>query len=109
MVLCAWLLLFGIFYNTVYIKSIQPSREDVYRQENILTERPCFPYFEREPCYNYRSKDIFERSDDLYLLTIANTESGGDYRFVPDIRIKISNTSHPIEYKRVKDFLEVCT
>ncbi len=105
---CLWLLISGVYYNAYYIKSIQPKQHDVWIDVPTLIERPCLPYFETAPCYLHQDRCIRNGTDDIYLVTIANTESGGDVRYVHDTTFIVSSFNNPQEYTRVSNYIKRC-
>lgn len=105
---CTWLLIFGLYYNTYYIKSIQPKQRDVWIDIATSVERPCLPYLETGPCYRHQDRRIYNGTDDVYVVTIANTESGGDTEYVYDKILTISNFREPQEYTRITDYIKRC-
>lgn len=102
--ICAWILIFGVWHNTEYIKSIRHQTSDIIGE--VCTERPCIPYLEKPPCYNNFPTRIKTGQIDEYVIRIANTESAGDYMPIRDSEIKISNTTQ--EYLKIKDFITSC-
>ena len=105
---CTWLLIFGTFYNVQYIKSIRPTQDSVFVSIPVQFKRPCLPYIERDPCYINQEKRVLNRTDDIYIITVANTESGGDYKYVHDTKIKVNNHTQSDQYKIIMSYLETC-
>lgn len=61
----------------------------------ILTSRRCLPYLEKEP-----RKDI--------LVTIANTESSGDVKYVHDTILRVNEFKHSQDYMTITKYILEC-
>lgn len=101
--ICVWILIFGVWYNTQYIKSIKHQTIDI--TTDIRLERPCL--FGSGPCFNnYYDKIVIGKKDE-YIIRIANTESAGDdYGPFRDFELKVNNSTQ--DYQTVTDFIDKC-
>ena len=106
--ICTWLLLSGTWYNTQYIKFIKYENEIINKQAELKQERLCVPYIEIEPCFLYYHRMEYERTDPIYKVTIANTESGGDVRYVHDTTLKISSFNNIKDFDTIENYIENC-
>ena len=106
-IFCRWLLISNIYYNTAYVKTIQPFTE--IRSVSFIewVPRSCLPFIETEPCYFGYQQRIPVEFIDGYLLVIANTESGGD-NYVHDSHLRISYHEQEHDYQRIAQYLSSC-
>jgi hypothetical protein len=93
-----FILLLGTYYNPKHIGTIRPVSKDIYSFVSTSHERPCLPYLEGGPCFIDipQSKPILQ--DRGYIITLYGS-------ILPEV--VIWNSTHPEDYARVEEWLDV--
>lgn len=104
--MCQWIALDNKIINKDHVKSIESGYIDIYNNVGYCIPRSCY-FFEEEPCYQEEIKKEFSFRDDVYKITIANTEND-DRTYNKDHVMIISQKKNTKMYVKIKDYLEKC-
>lgn len=111
---CAWLVLFGIWVNTAYIKEITLVHTTEYRSIQTCQKEKCLPDFVSPYWDNYcnfcYSKKVANGSDRVYQYTLFQNKIVRYYESdgVIDEKVTISEKHQPKDFEKMSRFIREC-